>query len=156
MSEATLQAAHGEAEGAKFLGRTTSEWLVSLPTIAMLLLVLIISTGELIHGRLLAGGEALFGNPAKQVQYYALRADPVKPSCNANINIESEVQRRLAEQAAKPKDELDDLLGTGSGPSEAQIRQSLTDSITECQFKHDFYNRAAENITPAVVAYRTL
>ncbi len=156
MSEATLQAAHGEADGVKFLGRTTSEWLVSLPTIAMLLLVLVISTGELIHGRLLAGGEALFGDPSKQVQYYALRADPVKPSCDANINIDAEVQRRMAEQAAKPKDALDDLLGTSSGPTEAQIRQSLTDSIAECQFKHDFYNRAAEHITPAVVAYRTL
>ncbi len=163
MSHAAAQAApkdaSGHPPGATFLGRTPSEWLVSLPTIILLMLVLVISTGELVHGRLLAGGETLFGNPSKQVQYYALRADPVKPSCDANLNIEDEVQRRTASQAAQPKnakDSLDDLFDSGSGPTTEQLRKSLTDNVAECQFKHDFYKRSAENITPALVAYRTL
>ena len=40
-SQATLAGAHGESEGVKIMGRTASEWLVSLPTIVMLLLVLV-------------------------------------------------------------------------------------------------------------------
>ena len=156
MSHAAVQAAPGQAPATTFLGRTPSEWIVSFPTIILLLLVLVISTGELIHGRLLAGGETLFGDPAKKVQYYALRADPVKPSCDLNINIDQEVQKRLAAQASAPKDALDDIFSADAGPNADQLRRSLTDSQAECQFKHDFYNRAAEHITPSVVAYRTL
>ncbi len=156
MSHAAVQAAPGEAPSATFLGRTPSEWIVSFPTIILLLLVLVISTGELIHGRLLAGGETLFGDPAKKVQYYALRADPVKPTCDANINVDAEVQKRVAAQASKPKDALDDIFSADTGPTADQLRRSLVDSLAECRFKHDFYNRAAEHITPGVVAYRTL
>jgi hypothetical protein len=156
MSQAVLHATPGDAPGASILGRTPSEWLVSFPTIVLLLLVLVISTGELIHGRLLAGGETLFGDPAKHVQYYALRADPVKPTCNAHINVDEEVQKRVAAQASQPKDALDDIFASNVGPTADQLRRSLTDSLAECQFKHDFYNRAAEHITPGVVAYRTL
>jgi len=156
MSQAVIHATPGESPGTTFLGRTLSEWVVSFPTIVLLMLVLVISTGELIHGRLLAGGETLFGDPAKKVQYYALRADPVKPTCDANLNIEQEVQKRVAAQAGKPKDALDDIFATDAGPTPEQLRLSLRDSLAECQFKHDFYNRAAEHITPGVVAYRTL
>jgi TRAP-type C4-dicarboxylate transport system permease large subunit len=156
MSHATNHMDDAENAGVKLLGRTLSEWLVSLPTIAMLLLVLVISTGELIHGRLLAVGESMFGDPAKQVQYYALRADPVKPTCDANIDIEAEVVRRSAAAPAASKDDIDDLFESSSGPTPEQIRRSLVDNVAECKFRHDFYNRAAEHITPTVVAYRTL
>jgi TRAP-type C4-dicarboxylate transport system permease large subunit len=137
------------------MGRTPMEWMVSLPTIILLMLVLVISTGELIHGRLLAGGEALFGNAEKQVQYYALRADPEKPDCSLNVNIDQEVATRMAAQAKQPKDDLADLFDD-AGPTAEQLRHSLEGSLAECRLKHEFYERSLANITPAVIAYRSV
>ncbi len=137
------------------MGRTPMEWLVSLPTIILLMLVLVISTGELIHGRLLAGGEALFGNAEKQVQYYALRADPEKPDCSLNVNIDQEVATRMAAKATQPKDDLADLFDD-AGPTAEQLRHSLEGSLAECRLKHEFYERSLANITPAVIAYRSV
>ncbi len=158
MSHAT--AAHAapppRQAGFNLLGRTPMEWLVSLPTIVLLMLVLVISTGELIHGRLLAGGEALFGNPAKQLQYFALRADPEMPTCSLNVDIEREVTLRMAAQGTAPKDAIDDIFGAETAPTADDLRRSLTDGLAECRFKHEFYERALANITPAVIAYRTL
>jgi len=140
----------------RLAGRTLTEWLVSLPTICLLMLVLVISTGELVHGRLLAGGEALFGDPAKQVQYYALRADPEKPACDARLSVDQAVAARQAELNAAKKDAIDDLFGEETGPTPEQLRKSVTDSLAICKMQHEFYERAAAHITPAVVAYRTL
>jgi hypothetical protein len=68
----------------KILGRTYLEWFSSLPVFALLLLTLIIGTGEMVHGQLLKLGESMFGDSAAQVQYFMLRAEPTKPECNAN------------------------------------------------------------------------
>jgi TRAP-type C4-dicarboxylate transport system permease large subunit len=137
------------------MGRTPMEWLVSLPTIILLMLVLVISTGELVHGRLLAGGEALFGNAEKQVQYYALRADPEKPDCPLNLDIEREVASRMAAQSSGPKDAIEDLFDS-AGPTAEQLRHSLEGSLAECRLKQAFYERSLAGITPAVIAYRTV
>ena len=61
------------------LNRSLSEWLSSLPVFLLLILTLVIGTGEMIHGQLLRMGEKLFGDPATGVQYFMLRADPAKP-----------------------------------------------------------------------------
>ncbi|MEY4764477.1 MAG: hypothetical protein RI907_1150 [Pseudomonadota bacterium] len=152
----TAHAAPPEHAGFQFLGRTPTEWLVSLPTIVLLMLVLVISTGELVHGRLLAGGEALFGDADKQVQYYALRADPERPTCNPNLNLEQAVAARQAELAATKKDAVDDLFGEETGPTPEQLRKSISDSMAICKSQHAFFEHASAHITPAVVAYRTL
>ena len=60
--------------GKKWFGRTPSEWLSSLPIFSLLLLTLIIGTGEMVHGQLLRLGERMFGDPENQVQYFLLRA----------------------------------------------------------------------------------
>ncbi|HET6788560.1 MAG TPA: transporter, partial [Aquabacterium sp.] len=148
---------HAKADdtGWKFLGRTTTEWFVSLPTIAMLLLVLVISTGELVHGRLLAAGEAMFGDPAKQVQYYSLRADPTTPTCNANADIETELARLQKESETQGADLVDNLFEEDAFDP-VKARASLRDSLAECQFKHDWVKRIQEHITPGVKAYRTV
>ena len=71
--------------------RTLWDWLIGLPTMMLLMLVLVIGTGEMIHGQLLRLGESMFGDPANQVKYFMLRADPVKPDCDANWNVDAEV-----------------------------------------------------------------
>ena len=63
----------------QILGRTFSEWFSSLPVFALLLLTLIIGTGEMVHGQLLKLGESMFGDPPAQVQYFMLRAAPTQP-----------------------------------------------------------------------------
>ena len=50
--------------GKKWFGRTPSEWLSSLPIFSLLLLTLIIGTGEMVHGQLLRLGERMFGDPS--------------------------------------------------------------------------------------------
>lgn len=152
MSHSTT--ADADDAGFKIIGRTLTEWLVSLPTIAMLLLVLVISTGELIHGRLLAAGEAMFGDPSRQIQYYSMRADPVVPTCNPNVNIDTELARLEAESKQGGGDAIESLFETEFDPVKA--RQSLTDSVAECRFKHEWVKRIQDNITPGVVAYRTV
>ena len=86
--------------------RRPTEWLVGLPTIALLLLVLVIGTGEMLHGQLLRMGEAMFGSQADGVQYFMLRADPEQPSCNPSLNIDAELDRQMQVAAAS-----DDLRG---------------------------------------------
>ena len=61
------------------MGRTLIEWFSSLPVFIMLMLTVIIGTGEMVHGQRLKFGESMFGNPATQVQNFMLRAEPVKP-----------------------------------------------------------------------------
>ena len=84
--------------GLRILGRGPSEWLLSLPVFFLLLLTLVIGTGEMFHGQLLRTGESLFGDPKANVQYFMLRADPVAPDCNPNPDIDAEVA--AAQQAS--------------------------------------------------------
>ena len=60
----------GNTLGPKFLGRSPTEWLLSLPIFALLLLTLVIGTGEYFHGQLLRMGESMFGDQAAGVQYF--------------------------------------------------------------------------------------
>ena len=95
-----------------FFGRKPGEWLIGLPTIALLLLVLVIGTGEMLHGQLLRMGESMFGNAETGVQYFMLRADPEKPACDTNLNIDAEVARQMQAAnagAGSGDDVLDDL-----------------------------------------------
>jgi TRAP-type C4-dicarboxylate transport system permease large subunit len=131
------------------------DWVVGLPTITLLLLVLVIGTGEMIHGQLLKLGENMFGNKADHVQYFMLRDNPVKPECNANVDLDAEVARIVATSHAKKDADLDELFGART-VDPAKIRESLKESLVECKFKHDIYEASLKHITPAVVAYRTL
>jgi len=77
-----------------FLNRSAFEWFASLPIFCLLLLTLVIGTGEMFHGQLLRMGEKFFGDPKTGVQYFMLRADPTKPDCDPNADIEAEVQKK--------------------------------------------------------------
>jgi len=83
-----------------FLNRTAMEWFSSLPVMFLLVLTLVIGTGEMIHGQLLRMGENMFGNPSTGVQYFMMRVDPQTPDCDPNMDIDQAVQAQLSSSAA--------------------------------------------------------
>ena len=141
-----------------FFGRKPGEWLIGLPTIALLLLVLVIGTGEMLHGQLLRMGESMFGNADAGVQYFMLRADPEKPACDANLNVDAEVARQMQTAnagAGSGDDVLDDLFAPTAIDPTAR-RQAIEVALQQCQAKHALYQKALAHLTPTVIAYRTL
>lgn len=132
-----------------FLNRSLSEWIFSLPVFALLILTLVIGTGEMIHGQLLRMGEKLFGDPPTGVQYFMLRADPAKPDCNPNPDIDAEVQRLIQAQASDP---FADIMGGGLSAEDA--RKSIETAMVLCADKYTAYTSISKHITPALKAYR--
>lgn len=118
----------------------------------LLILTLVIGTGEMIHGQLLRMGEKLYGDPATGMQYSFLRADPQKPDCERNINIDAEVQKQIE---ANKKDEFAAFFGVAT-PEE--IRSSLVSGQKLCEEKYQFYDNANAYIDKhaSLKAYRTI
>jgi TRAP-type C4-dicarboxylate transport system permease large subunit len=147
-------------ESRKILGRTILEWFSSLPVFALLLLTLIIGTGEMVHGQLLKFGEAMFGDTQAQVQYFMLRAEPSKPECDLNLNIETELARQMSAGSAtdgKKADDIDDLFGGDTKAADpAVLRKSLEQSQAICKAKFELYAKVLQHQTPQVKAYRIL
>ena len=140
-----------EAKSGLF-NRSWSEWLSTLPIFLLLILTLIIGTGEMIHGQLLRAGEKLYGDPTTGVQYSFLRADAPTPSCDRNPDIDAQVQQQMG--AAKASDDpFADLFG----PQDPQeVRQSLLAAQKVCEEKYTFYENTQNYIKahPSVKAYR--
>ena len=84
-----------------------TEWISTFVVLVLLLLTLVIGTGEMIHGQLLRMGERLYGDPATGMQYSFLRAEPTRPQCERNIDVDSRVQQQMKADAA---DEYADFL----------------------------------------------
>ena len=71
---------HGQRRsGLDLLKYIWTEWISTFVILILLLLTLLIGTGEMIHGQLLRMGERLYGDPATGMQYSFLRAEPAKP-----------------------------------------------------------------------------
>lgn len=134
-----------------------ADWFANLPTISLLILILVISTGEMMHGQLLKVGESLFNDSAQQIQYFLLRADPEAPTCNPKVNVDDEIARQQAAVpgAGKPKDDVDDLFDDKKFDA-ASARESLTATVKDCVSRHEMYERIKAHITPQVKAYRAL
>jgi TRAP-type C4-dicarboxylate transport system permease large subunit len=128
-------------------------------TMLLLLLILVIATGEMVHGQLLRMGEVIFGDTAHHVQYFMLRADPVPPDCNPHVDIEAEVARLQAQAGAGgtpgAKDAMDDLFEPQAFNADAK-RQSLKSIQAICQGEHRFYQQVQGHLTTGVKAYRML
>lgn len=132
------------------LQRSWPDRLATILVLLLLVLTLIVGTGSMIHGQLLRMGERMFGDPDAGIQYSFLRADPEKPSCDPNPNIDAQIQQEMS----KPADDLfGDLFGDAKDPE--QIRQSLVAAQTLCQEKFASYELINSHITPTVKAYRT-
>jgi TRAP-type C4-dicarboxylate transport system permease large subunit len=145
-------------ESKKIMGRSFLEWFSSLPVFVLLLLTLIIGTGEMVHGQLLKLGENMFGDTKAQVQYFMLRAEPVKPECNPNVDINAEVIKQTSGGGDKVSggDDIDDLFGDAPAADPEVMRKSIEQAVAICQAKHTLYQRVVEHQTTKVKAYRTL
>ncbi|MBI2731987.1 MAG: hypothetical protein HYX44_01330 [Aquabacterium sp.] len=141
-------------------GRGLIGWFANLSTLFLLIMILVISTGEMMHGQLLKFGEVLFSDPQQQVQYFLLRADPEKPTCNPNINVDEEVARQEAAAAKGTPaggaiDDVDDLFGARKFNA-AAVRESLTATVKNCAERHVMYDHIRQHITPQLKFYRAL
>ncbi|MBJ9986189.1 TRAP transporter large permease subunit [Acinetobacter sp. S40] len=138
--------------GLGFLGYIWNEWISTYVILIMLLLTLIIGTGEMIHGQMLRMGERLYGDPAVGMQYSFLRAEPQKPECERHPNIDAQVQQQMQ---ANKHDEFADFFGAAS---ESDVRASLLAAQQLCEEKHQFYDKAMKHIEshPSLRAYRTM
>lgn len=132
-----------------FLNRTLSEWFSSLPVFALLILTLVIGTGEMIHGQLLRMGENMFGDPDTGVQYFMLRADPVAPDCNPDAVVDTTAPAT----AADPVDDIDALFADEPVDLDAQ-RQSMEKANELCREKLSMYKKINEHLTDKVKAFR--
>ena len=146
------------------LGQTWFGRLANLATLGLLILILVISTGEMVHGQLLKFGELVFSDPSQKVQYFLLRADPEQPTCNPHVNVEQEIARQAAASAAPggqgaggsgKADELDDLLGAKTFDANA-TRASLRATVQDCAERHALYAHIRQHITPQLKLYRGL
>ena len=120
----------------------------------LLLLVLVIGTGEMLHGQLLRMGESMFGDKAVGVQYFMLRADPTAPVCNPSPDIEAEVAAAMAGSQASA-DPLDALFADAPQSPET-LRASITKAAELCREKQHMYEQIKAHLTPAVKAFRAL
>lgn len=136
-----------------FLNRTAMEWFSSLPVMFLLVLTLVIGTGEMIHGQLLRMGENMFGNPSTGVQYFMMRVDPQTPDCDPNMDIDQAVQAQLANTAAS-----DDPFAAlfDEAPDPDAIRSSLESAKSQCVERHDLVVRIKDNMSPQVKAFRAV
>ncbi len=134
-----------EAKKVLFANRSVGEWLVSLPSVLILLTVIFLGTGEYLHSQLLKFGEAQWD------QYFILRGDIPDPDCNPDIDIDAEVNRLVAEAETSSADELD-LFAEEVDP--AAIRTSVEQSLAMCQEKWAIAKSNQERVTPDVRAFR--
>lgn len=137
--------------GLGLLKHIWTEWISAFVILVLLLLTLVIGTGEMIHGQLLRMGETLYGDQTTGMQYSFLRAEPSKPTCDANADVESQVQAQMQANAA---DEFADFFGTAS---EDEVRGAVMAARQQCVESHQFYATAIKHLDdhPSLRAYRS-
>src|SRR5690554_409670 len=108
----------------------------------LLLATLALGMGNSLHSRLLWVGEQVWPN------YYLLNPDATEPTCNLFVDVDKEVERRVA--AYKP--DPDDLFS--SPPNPEAIRQSLQSNLALCEQRHLQYAENQKNATWALGAFK--
>lgn len=147
-----MQENQEQRSGLGFLGYIWNEWISTFAILILLLLTLIVGTGEMIHGQLLRMGEQLYGDQTTGMQYSFLRAEPQKPTCERHPNIDAQVQEQMK---ANKNDEFADFFGAAS---EQDVRASLMAAQQLCEEKYQFYDKAIAHLDkhPTLRTYRTL
>ena len=132
------------------LGYIWNDWISTFIILALLLITLLIGTGEMIHGQMLRVGERLYGDETTGMQYSFLRAEPEKPSCDRHPDIDAQVQTQMKANAA---DEFASMFGVAS---EADVRASLLAAQQQCDEKYQFYDKAMKHMEahPSIRTYR--
>jgi TRAP-type C4-dicarboxylate transport system permease large subunit len=132
--------------------RSAGEWLSSLPTLLILLIVILLSSGQIIHSQLLQIGEHTWDD------YFLLRTAGLvsEPTCDRDPNIDQQtreiVERRAADTSSDP---LADILGSSEANPDA-VRQSLIASRENCRDRWQRYQTVQEKVTPSVILYRNI
>jgi TRAP-type C4-dicarboxylate transport system permease large subunit len=136
-----------------FLNRSLSEWFSSLPVLVLLVLTLLIGTGEMLNGQLLRIGERMFGDPSTSLQYFMLRADPVRTACSSNEDTEAAAQTKSNTPISDSP-----LLGLFADASKdpQAVSSSLAAAKAQCTEKSATYLRVLDHITPNVKAFRAI
>lgn len=134
----SMHEAKNNRSGFGLLSYLWNEWFSTFFILLLLLLTLIIGTGELIHGELLRTGERLYGDPSTGMQYSFLRAEPERPQCERYPNIDALVQQQMQTNA---KDDSADFFGTAST---AEVRQSVLAAQQQCEEKYAFYDKSKQ------------
>ena len=127
-----------------FLGRNLREWLSSLPVFIILLGVLVLSIGENLNAQLNKLGNNIWPD------YHILRLDVPIPSCDPNLNIDSEVQKLVAQKKAEAADDPFGGMFGSEEVNEDAIRESLGKQIELCRMKHEAAQKTIEQKTPNV------
>ena len=128
--------------------RTVYEWMAALPAFLILVFVVVLNTSSALHSQLLHLGEGIWTG------YFELRFDPAEPSCDRNTDINTELQRLLAQAEDVEVDEWDLL--APEPVNEDVLRQSLLASQQQCAVRYDKYEDASSRITPGVRIFRSV
>jgi len=132
-------------------GRSAREWLSSMPACFLLLAVVIFSTSSDIHNKMLKMGQQFWDG------YYNLRTDPVPPHCDPNVDIETQLQARLAQERARQQgDDLIADLFVDEPLSPETLRQSLVNARNACLAQFERYEELKEQVTPGLRVYRAV
>lgn len=129
--------------------RSIAEWFSSLPTLIILLLTIMLTSGEIIHSQLLKVGQATWD------EYFLLRGAGVvpEPTCNPDPDMDAALDRaRIRHAEEQASDPLAGMLG--SDFNEASARRSLERQRTNCREAWQRYETVQENTTPGVIAFR--
>ena len=147
-----MQEPVNKRSGLGLLSYLWSEWFSTFSILILLLLTLIIGTGDMIHGQMLRLGERLYGDEKIGMQYSYLRAEPSTPSCDRNMNIDQLVKEKMSQEAKDP-----DAAFFGLTP-EADVRASFVSAQADCQQKYAFYDKSMKHMEnhPSIRAYRTM
>jgi len=117
------------------LGRNPREWLSSLPVVIILLSVLLLSIGENLNAQLNKLGNHIWED------YHILRLDVPDPTCDPNVDVDSEVHKIIA---LKQKEAADDPFGGVFGTDEIDadaIKESLVKQVELCKGKWEAANK---------------
>ena len=118
--------------------------LQGLLLLALLMATLLLGLGSSIHSQMLWLGEKLWPN------YYLLDPDARAPTCKTHIDIDAAIKAQLAQSTA----DADSLFD--STPDPKAIRQSLESNLALCKQKHALYDQMRTQITPALIAYKSV
>lgn len=128
--------------------RTAYEWLAAMPAFLILVFVVALNTSSSLHSQLLLLGESIWTG------YFELRVDQSEPSCNRHMNVDTELQRLVAEAEEAVEDEWDLL--APEPVDENVLRQSLQSSLLQCEERYEKYEDANSRITTGVKAFRSV
>lgn len=147
-----MQEPSNKRSGLGLLSYIWTEWISAITILLLLLLTLIIGTGEMIHGQMLRLGESLYGDEKIGMQYSFLRAEPEKPSCDRHANVDQLVQQQMQ---ANKDDEFADIFGT---TSEEDVRASVMAGQQLCEEKFAFYDKSIKYMDdhPSIRTYRAV